>query len=92
MFTEESWMPVETALTEQNPIDDGLKSEYNAAIEKLNTALKGLVGIELPTVPAGKPFVKVYKKGTPATVVKTTADKDMAKAVKIRVTFGLCGR
>ena len=87
MFTEESWMPVETALTEAKSIDDGLKSEYNAAIEKLNTALKGLVGIELPTVPAGKPFVKVYKKGTPATVVKTTADKDMAKAVKIRVTF-----
>ena len=87
MFTEESWTPVETALTEAKAIDDGLKSEYNAAIEKLNTALKGLVGIELPTVPAGKPFVKVYKKGTPATVVKTTADKDMAKAVKIRVTF-----
>lgn len=87
MFTEESWMPVETALTEAKAIDEGLKSEYNAAIEKLNTALKGLVGIELPTVPAGKPFVKVYKKGTPATVVKTTVDKDMAKAVKIRVTF-----
>lgn len=87
MFTEESWTPVETALTEAKAIDDGLKSEYNAAIEKLNTALKGLVGIELPTVTAGKPFVKVYKKGTPATVVKITADKDMAKAVKIRVTF-----
>ena len=87
MFTEESWTPVETALTEAKAIDDGLKSEYNAAIEKLNTALKGLVGIELPTVPAGKPFVKVYKRGTTATVLKTTADKDMAKAVKIRVTF-----
>lgn len=87
MFTEESWTPVETALTEAKAIDDGLKSEYNAAIEKLNTALKGLVGIELPTVPAGKPFVKVYKRGTTSTVLKTTADKDMAKAVKIRVTF-----
>ena len=87
MFTEESWTPVETALTEAKAIDDGLKSEYNAAIEKLNTALKGLVGIELPTVPAGKPFVKVYKKGRPATVVKATADKDMSKATKIRVTF-----
>ena len=74
-------------MTEAKAIDDGLKSEYNAAIEKLNTALKGLVGIELPTVPAGKPFVKVYKRGTTATVLKTTADKDMAKAVKIRVTF-----
>ena len=87
IFTEESWTPVETALTEAKAIDDGLKSEYNAAIEKLRTALEGLSGIELPTVPAGKPFAKVYKKGTPTTVVKTTADKDMAKAVKIRVTF-----
>ena len=87
IFTEESWTPVETALTEAKAIDDGLKSEYNAAIEKLNTALKGLVGIELPTVPAGKPFVKVYKRGTTATVLKTSADKEMAKAVKIRVTF-----
>ena len=87
MFTEESWTPVETALTEAKAIDDGLKSEYNAVIEKLNTALKGLVGIELPTVPAGKPFAKVYKKGRTATVINTTADKDMAKATKIRVTF-----
>lgn len=87
IFTEESWLPVETALTEAKAIDDGLKSEYNAAIEKLNTALKGLVGIELPTVPAGKPFAKVYKKGRTATVINTTADKDMAKATKIRVTF-----
>lgn len=87
IFTEESWTPVETALTEAKAIDDGLKSEYNGAIEKLNTALDGLVGIELPTVPAGKPFVKVYKRGTTATVLKTTADKEMAKAVKIRVTF-----
>lgn len=87
MFTEESWTPVETALTEAKAIDDGLKSEYNAAAEKLKTALDGVVGIELPTVPAGKPFVKVYKRGTTATVLKTTADKEMAKAVKIRVTF-----
>lgn len=87
IFTEESWLPVETALTEAKAINDGLKSEYNAVIEKLNTALKGLVGIELPTVPAGKPFAKVYKKGRTATVINTTADKDMAKATKIRVTF-----
>ncbi|WP_337485139.1 hypothetical protein [Porcipelethomonas sp.] len=87
IFTEESWTPVETALTEAKAINDGLKSEYNAVIEKLNTALKGLVGIELPTVPAGKPFAKVYKKGRTATVINTTADKDMAKATKIRVTF-----
>ena len=33
MFTEESWTPVETALTEAKAIDDGLKSEYNAAID-----------------------------------------------------------
>lgn len=87
IFTEESWTPVETALTEAKAINDGLKSEYNAVIEKLNTALKGLVGIELPTVPAGKPFAKVYKKGRTATVINATADKDMAKATKIRVTF-----
>lgn len=87
IFTEESWTPVETALTEAKAINDGLKSEYNAVIEKLNTALKGLVGIELPTVPAGKPFAKVYKKGRTATVINATADKDMTKATKIRVTF-----
>ncbi len=87
IFTEESWTPVETALTEAKAINDGLKSEYISAAEKLKTALDGLVGIELPTVPAGKPFVKVYKRGTTATVLKTTADKEMAKAVKIRVTF-----
>lgn len=87
MFTEESWAEAEKALTEAKAINDGLKSEYNAAIEKLRTALEGLSGIELPTVSAGKPFAKVYPKGRTATVVKTTADKDMANATKIRVTF-----
>ena len=40
MFTEESWTPVETALTEAKAIDDGLKSEYNAAIEKTEHRIK----------------------------------------------------
>ena len=86
-YTEDSWLPVETAISKAKAINDGLRSEYIAVISELKTAKTGLElkpeNYEIP----GDPIAIINKNAVETKIADFTADEETAEATKIRITF-----
>ena len=85
-YTAESYANVESVLKDAKALskETATKTAIDDMITKIKKAMdEKLVGV----IPAGEPFVKVYKNGKIAIAFDGTADDAMAGAASIKFTF-----
>lgn len=84
-YNQESLEALDKAVSNAQAINDGLKSEYNNAVENIKNAITNLV--DKNTESAGDLFAKVQKGGKATNIFKGKADDKMTAAERIRITF-----